>query len=384
MNNHIDLIDEELKKIASVQEIDLPYQYEKMVKSRIDQCMGRRNKMRFKMSKVAVAALTLVLVFAGAGGVYAAGNFVYQRMSQISDEEKEEYVSELLQSDADRDSCSREFTQEERDRMIELQNAYEQGLYPEDSLIRIETKNEIVPDRVCFLASESCFYIPDHLTDEDMLELIDFYYIRDYSLAESTDQEEEQWVDEPVSEEDAITIAREKIQHVFETDLSDAEVSPNYNQGEKESGAFSEYHVCFFCDGMEYMAAVDLQNGNCYDIQKSVTEKETYVDADTDSVDISELYTDAEKIANKYVEKDMDWNQVVASYTESSDETIVKGIVRYQFYCDDLEVIVNYSCSLNDFYLVRSLETPEEIEAFDASLCEQRDGNKLVEVEIKK
>ena len=248
-------------------------------------------------------------------------------MSQISDEEKEEYVSELLQSDADRDSCSREFTQEEQDRMIELQNAYEQGLYPEDSLIRIETKNEIVPDRVCFLASESCFYIPDHLTDEDMLELIDFYYIRDYSLAESTDQEEEQWVDEPVSEEDAIAIAREKIQRLFGTDLSDA---------------------------------------------------------DTDSIDISELYADAEKIANKYVEKDMDWNQVVASYTESSDETIVKGIVRYQFYCDDLEVIVNYSCSLNDFYLVRSLETPEEIEAFDASLCEQKDGNKFVEIEMKK
>ena len=53
--------------------------------------------MRFKMSKVAVAALTLVLVFAGAGGVYAAGNYIYQRMSQISDEEKEEMADEFAE-----------------------------------------------------------------------------------------------------------------------------------------------------------------------------------------------------------------------------------------------------------------------------------------------
>ena len=51
------------------------------------------------------------------------------------------------------------------------------------SILQISDQSEIVPDQICFLAQASTFYLPEKaLSDEQMLELIDFYAKRDYSV----------------------------------------------------------------------------------------------------------------------------------------------------------------------------------------------------------
>ena len=49
--------------------------------------------------------------------------------------------------------------------------------------MQISDKSEIVSDQICFLVQDSIFYLPEKaLNDEQMLELIDFYAKRDYSV----------------------------------------------------------------------------------------------------------------------------------------------------------------------------------------------------------
>ena len=69
-------------------------------------------------------------------------------------------------------------------RMNELAERYQtEGLFPDGSILQISDQSEIVPDQICFLAQASTFYLPEKaLSDEQMLELIDFYAKRDYSV----------------------------------------------------------------------------------------------------------------------------------------------------------------------------------------------------------
>ena len=68
--------------------------------------------------------------------------------------------------------------------MNELAEKYKtEGLFPEGNILQISDKSEIVSDQICFLAQDSTFYLPEMaLSDEQMLELIDFYAKRDYSV----------------------------------------------------------------------------------------------------------------------------------------------------------------------------------------------------------
>ena len=120
---------------------------------------------------------------AGTGGVYAAISHVQQRMESLSEEEKENLAEEAKYANAD--VFSRELTGEERIRLNELLERYQtEGLFPEREVLEVSDVDEVVPNRVCFLPETSTFYLPDApMKDEQLLELIDFYYKRDYSLA---------------------------------------------------------------------------------------------------------------------------------------------------------------------------------------------------------
>ena len=67
---------------------------------------------------------------------------------------------------------------------VKLAEKYQtEGLFPDGSILQISDKSEIVSDQICFLVQNSAFYLPEKaLNDEQMLELIDFYAKRDYSV----------------------------------------------------------------------------------------------------------------------------------------------------------------------------------------------------------
>lgn len=53
-----------------------------------------------------------------------------------------------------------------------------------NKLKSIDSPDKAESDKVCFEENTSTFYLPEKLSDEDILEIIDFCYSRDYSLSQ--------------------------------------------------------------------------------------------------------------------------------------------------------------------------------------------------------
>ena len=99
------------------------------------------------------------------------------------------------------DSYIREYTEEERNRMSELYTQYQQGVFPEGELPQVDSVEEAEALELCYLTTTSSFYLPDReLTDEELLQLIDFEVKRNYALKK---RYEEEYADEIAAKEQA-------------------------------------------------------------------------------------------------------------------------------------------------------------------------------------
>lgn len=124
--------------------------------------------------------------------VFASSNLLKDRMESLSDKERNDYIANVENSIADADTFSRELTNTEKKRMEELLLLYKnEGVFPESALLVIENKDEMDKEVLAFVSRESLFVLPGRdLNDEEMLELIDFYYKRDYSIMQSSSRAE--------------------------------------------------------------------------------------------------------------------------------------------------------------------------------------------------
>ena len=165
----------------------LPEDYQAMVQEQIKKCcegeLHMNKKKQRKRKMIAAACVILCVGVCGTGGVRAGMNYAKQRAEETSEKEQETLWTDAAKADAD--TFSRELSQKEQKRLNELAEKYQtEGLFPDGSILQISDKSEIVSDQICFLAQDSIFYLPEKaLNDEQMLELIDFYAKRDYSLS---------------------------------------------------------------------------------------------------------------------------------------------------------------------------------------------------------
>lgn len=138
-----------------------------------------------KMALLAGCLLCFVMLGSFA---FASSSLLQNRMESLSDKERKIYVTDVENSIADADTFSRDLTDIEKKRIDELVLLYKnEGIFPEGTLLVVENMNEIDEDVLTFVSRESLFVLPDRaLIDEEMLELIDFYYKRDYSIMQSS------------------------------------------------------------------------------------------------------------------------------------------------------------------------------------------------------
>lgn len=131
----------------------------------------------------AAACLLLASVTVTASGLYRA------RMESMNHEKLETYFSGLQEADVAADSYSRPLTDGEKNRLEELRQAYlEEGYFPKMELAMLDSP-EKYKKGVAFYAARSTFFLPEEeMTDEELLELIDFREKRDYSLAKITEE----------------------------------------------------------------------------------------------------------------------------------------------------------------------------------------------------
>ena len=131
----------------------------------------------------AAACLLLASVTVTASGLYQA------RMESMNHEKLEAYFSGLQEADVAADSYSRPLTDGEKNRLEELRQAYlEEGYFPQKELAMLDSP-EKYKKGVAFYAARSTFFLPEEeMTEEELLELIDFREKRDYSLAKITEE----------------------------------------------------------------------------------------------------------------------------------------------------------------------------------------------------
>ena len=183
-----DFLDRKLYKMAEQEQMAVPEDLD----ARVDDILlhleksGRGSRHHYSFRRAAIlAAACLVL----ASATVTASGMYHARMESMNHEKLEEYFAQLQEANVSADAYSRPLTEDETARLEELRQAYlEQGYFPKKELTLIDSP-EKYKKGVAFYAERSTFFLPEtELTDEQLLELIDFKEKRDYSLAKISEE----------------------------------------------------------------------------------------------------------------------------------------------------------------------------------------------------
>jgi hypothetical protein len=292
--------------------------------------------------------LTVAAVFLAIGLICIpvrgrVASLVRERLENMSKEETSAIAEDVGQADVD--SFTREYTEEEKSRMRALYEQYEEGVFPVSVLPQVATVEEAEELGFCFLVPDSMFYLPDReLTDEELLEIIDFYAKRDYAVAEHAKEiSAEETVAEEITvrkeglesqtsvpanarnitEQEAVEAAVPWLEKVFGISQDGLEVN-HYFDEETEIGGKTGFYQVNWTDfpGRQYFYFyLDAQDGSMAEIDYSSSAMVEYLDtfALTEE-EMKERMPELEAKAVSFMEE-----QMQLSYTE----------IQYDYHPDD-------------------------------------------------
>ena len=148
-----------------------------------------RKRRADRWKKTGMAAAVFALILGAAVPIQAGIRFLAQdRMEQLPQKELEDARQVLQkQKDVEADGFSREYTKEERERLEQLEADYTNGTFPEQKIIQAESMEQIPEDAAGYAVDTGTFYLPDRaLTDEELLQIIDFQNVQDYAATKGT------------------------------------------------------------------------------------------------------------------------------------------------------------------------------------------------------
>lgn len=187
-----------------------------------------KNTARWNWRKLVTAAAAFVL----AAGVVSfpvrafVTSVVKERMESIPKDEVLE-INDMVQSKpTEADTFSREYSADEEERSRELWQAYKGGKFPENVIAQVDNAEDAPEGTLCYIRSTGVFNLPaQEMTDEEILEIIDFQHKMSYAVSQGTaaqearsesQAEEKQWREKiqaagGISEEEAIEIAMKQM-----------------------------------------------------------------------------------------------------------------------------------------------------------------------------
>ncbi|MCM1046509.1 MAG: PepSY domain-containing protein [Candidatus Gastranaerophilales bacterium] len=143
--------------------------------------------------RIATAAAALILMVGVAGFPVRAfvTSVINERMENIPKEEVQE-INDMVQSiSTDEDVFSREYSDGEKERDKELWQAYKDGQFPENVIAQVDHAEDATEEMLCYIRSTGVFHLPTHeMTDEELLEIIDFQHKMSYAVSQSSAAQE--------------------------------------------------------------------------------------------------------------------------------------------------------------------------------------------------
>lgn len=271
------------------------------------------------------------------------GPVVQVRMEDMTEEESKKLLDDIDNPDyhveADADSYSREYTADEKERMKSLYQQYKQGVFPEKELQMAYSEKEAEQFELCYLANGCRFCLPEReLTDEELLEIIEFDVKRDYVLQERLEEwyadglaskkEKENAELEAIianggiTEEQAIGIAKGYLQDIYGITGEGLELLSHYSSADnlEEKGCY----LVEWCDAplheRRYLLCIRARDGQLIGTD--------YVDND---------YFEQEKIKAEEAESKIPelHEKAVAFMKEKMGISFEKEYVYYETYEDD-------------------------------------------------
>lgn len=145
-----------------------------------------------------VAAITLL-----SGMTVMAAGYWQQRMEAMNREELEEYFLSVAVSNAPAFRYNRAMTEEENTLFEELNARYEnEGLFPEGALTMISEVADYTGKGVAYDKKSSTFFLPEkEMSEEQLLQIIDFYHKVEYSVVSVNQLADEEEIQEMVKDE---------------------------------------------------------------------------------------------------------------------------------------------------------------------------------------
>lgn len=139
-----------------------------------------RKKMTWKKAVLLAAVLTAMCSLT----VTAAVGALQRRMEAMNQKEIADYFVQIYTSKLGADNYNRPMKEEERNRMVKLRVSYEQeAVFPQKALTMLSSPDAYKGKGVGFYKETSTFFLPEKdMSDEELLQIIDFVHRRDYSL----------------------------------------------------------------------------------------------------------------------------------------------------------------------------------------------------------
>lgn len=334
-------MDKKIFEMAKKEEINTPKSYEDRVQKILDELPESQVEERRKLKIRPAFAMAAVLVLIMSVTAGATINAISKRMNDMSNKEKQQMITDMDKSNADKDSYSRKLTDSERERMDKLREQYEnEGRFPEGKVAVVDKEEDAKEGQITFVTTTRTYVIPEkEMTDEQILQIIDYGYKEDYSLRQERRGTEENYdgvvSDEQVAEneekikssngmskEAAKELAAKYIKNIYDIDVSEYDVDVNANYD-------SSYEVHFQKDN-SIIVNIDAANKQLEYIHIDEYEVENNNEKADENLFTNYADTVKEIIINKanLAEKDSKYHY---EYTLTEDEKVQAGIMSYYF-----------------------------------------------------
>lgn len=172
----------------TMEQIHIPEQMKEEIFMSIQEQMTNGTRKAKNRRKKAVAAAVAVLTVCALGLPVQAmvKSLVEARMESIPREEVQAVSDMIKAQNVEADTLTRPYSESEKARMKELRQAYENGTFPEKAFLQVENAQEVVEGTLCYDKATSTFYFPAReMTDEELLEIIDFQAKTNYALSQT-------------------------------------------------------------------------------------------------------------------------------------------------------------------------------------------------------
>ena len=332
--------------IKSEMEEEIMKNVRKMENEQKDNNMNKRRKTTGWKRNAVAAAIAIAVVGAGGFTVNAVvENLAKQRLESMSEEEVDSLAEDMVIRQAEGDTYSRELTDEEMERKRELSIAYQKGQFPEGELNKVQDESEIDKDALCYVLPTGYMYLPDRtLTDEEILQIIDYYEKVNYAVQE---QYAEQYPDEVqergesqeqlrkqieteggISEEEAIVKAQEWLKKLYGKDSEGMKLEHyiwSVEEAEEMDWECPDgkpfYNVTYKVEGVEYFYfMISSTDGSLISAEYSDSDfdevKTSLSDAETKSKDMCQK---AEGYLQNILGTAEDFSEVYCRYMISDD-----------------------------------------------------------------